>query len=173
MINSVAKLLSIINSETDPSQISLGFAFSMVAGLTPFFGIHNLLVFLLVFLLRVNLSAFLLGTALFSALAYALDPFFHVIGLKLLTSDALRGLWTGMYNMTVFRVAKFNNTIFMGSFVFSILFFVQLLLLSNFLIRKYRVHVMAYIEKTKFVQAWKATGMYRMYRSYMDLRSRL
>lgn len=173
MINTVAKFLSILNSENDPSQISLGFSFAMVAGLTPFFGIHNLLVFLLVFVLRVNLSAFLLGTALFSALAYALDPLFHVIGLKLLTMESLRGIWTGMYNMTIFRVAKFNNTIFMGSIVFSVLLFVPLAFLSNFLIRKYRLHVMRYVESTKIVQAWKATGMYRMYRSYMDLRGRL
>lgn len=173
MINTIAKFLSILNSETSPSQISLGFAFAMIAGLTPFFGIHNLLVFLLVLVLRVNLSSFLLGTALFSALAYGLDPLFHTIGLKLLTADALRGLWTGMYNMTIFRVAKFNNTIFMGSFVFSILLFVPFVIAANFLIKKYRKHVMSYIESTKIVQAWKATGMYRMYKSYRDLRGRL
>lgn len=173
MINSVARLLSILNSETEPSQISLGFAFSMVAGLTPFFGIHNLLVFLLVFVLRVNLSAFILGTALFSVIAYGLDPLFHIVGLALLTWDALRGLWTDMYNTTFFRVMKFNNTIFMGSVVFSVAFFVPFVFLSNFLIRKYRLHVMSYIESTRIVQAWKATSMYRMYRSYMDIRSRL
>jgi uncharacterized protein (TIGR03546 family) len=86
----------------------------MVAGLTPFFGIHNLAVFFLVLVLRVNLSAFLLGTALFSALAYGLDPVFHVIGLKLLTWEAMRGVWTGC-QMAVFRVARFNNTIHAAS----------------------------------------------------------
>ena len=173
MINSIAKLLSILNSETEPSQISLAFAFSMVAGLTPFFSIHNLAVFFLVLTLRVNLSAFILGTAFFSALAYGLDPLFHVIGLKLLTWDAMRAVWTEMYNIAVFKAARFNNTIFMGSFVSSVLLFVPFVLFMNFLIRKYRKHVLSFVEKTRIVQAWKATGMYRVYQSYRDLRSRL
>ncbi len=173
MINSIAKLLSILNSGTDPSQISLGFAFAMVAGLTPFFGVHNLVVFLLVMVLRVNLSAFILGTAFFSALAYGLDPLFHVMGLKLLTWDAMRGVWTDMYNTSIFKVARFNNTIFMGSIVFSVLLFVPFVLAGNLLIRKYRKHILSYVEKTRIVQAWKATGMYRMYQSYRDLRGRL
>lgn len=173
MINSIAKLLSILNSGTDPNQISLAFAFSMVAGLTPFFGIHNLVVFFLVLVLRVNLSAFLLGTALFSALAYGLDPLFHIIGLKLLTWDAMRGVWTGMYNTAIFKVARFNNSIFMGSLVSAIILFVPFVLVCNLLIRKYRKHILSYVEKTRIVQAWKATGMYRMYQSYRDLRGRL
>jgi uncharacterized protein (TIGR03546 family) len=173
MINSIAKLLSILNSETEPGQISLAFAFSMVAGLTPFFGVHNLAVFFLVLVLRVNLSAFLLGTALFSALAYGCDPLFHVIGLKVLTWDAMRGVWTDMYNMAIFRVARFNNTIFMGSFIASIVLFVPFVLAANFLIRKYRTHVLSYVEKTRIMQVWKASGLYRTYQSYKELRSRL
>jgi uncharacterized protein (TIGR03546 family) len=173
MITSIAKLLSILNSETEPSQISLAFAFSMAAGLTPFFGIHNLVVFLLVLVLRVNLSAFLLGTALFSALAYALDPIFHIIGLKLLTWDAMRGTWTQMYDIPIFKVARFNNTIFMGSIVSAIILFVPFVLAGNLFIRKYRKHILSYVEKTRIVQAWRATSMYRMYQSYRDLRGRL
>jgi uncharacterized protein (TIGR03546 family) len=173
MISSIAKLLSILNSETEPSQISLGFAFSMVAGLTPFFGLHNLVVLFLALVLRVNLSAFFLGTVFFSALAYGLDPLFHSIGLKVLTWEAARGVWTNMYNMAIMRVARFNNTIFMGSFILSAALFAPFVLVMNLLIRKYRKHILAYVEKTRIVQAWKATGMYRMYRSYRDLRSSL
>ena len=43
----------------------------------------------------------------------------------------------------------------------------------NFLIRKYRLHILAFVEKTRVMQAWKATGVYRAYESYRDLRSRL
>lgn len=173
MINSVAKLLSILNSETEPTQVSLGFAFAMAAGLTPFFGVHNLVILFLALVLRVNLSAFLLGTAFFSAVGYWLDPLFHAIGLKILTWEAMRGVWTEMYNTPVFRVARFNNTIFMGSFALAAALFLPFVLLMNFLIREYRLHVLAFVEKTRFVKAWKATGLYRAYRSYSDFRSRL
>jgi hypothetical protein len=44
---------------------------------------------------------------------------------------------------------------------------------SNLLIRKYRKHVLAYVEKTRIMQVWKATGLYRTYKSYRELRSRL
>ena len=37
----------------------------MIAGLTPLLSLHNVVVLLLVFILRVNLAAFLLGLALF------------------------------------------------------------------------------------------------------------
>lgn len=75
-MNALAKFLRVLNSETDPAQISLAFCFSMVAGLTPLFSLHNLPILFLVLVLRVNLSAFLLGFAFFSGIAYLLDPLF-------------------------------------------------------------------------------------------------
>ncbi len=79
MIKLLAKLLRVLNSETDPGQISLGLCFAMIAGLTPLLSLHNLVVLLLVCILRVNLSAFLLGLAVFTGIAYLLDPLFHHI----------------------------------------------------------------------------------------------
>ena len=61
MIEQIARLIKILNSESEPGQISLAFCFSMVAGLTPALSPHNLVVLLAVLLLRVTLSAFLLG----------------------------------------------------------------------------------------------------------------
>ncbi|MFM8550831.1 MAG: DUF2062 domain-containing protein [Nitrospiraceae bacterium] len=54
----LARLLAVLNSETHPGQISLGFCFAMLAGFTPFLSLHNLLVLLCVLVLRVNLSPF-------------------------------------------------------------------------------------------------------------------
>ncbi len=77
MLKLIAKLLKVLNSDTDPSQISLAVCFSMIVGLTPFFSLHNLMILLLALFIRVNLSSFLLGLALFSGVAYLLDPLFH------------------------------------------------------------------------------------------------
>lgn len=38
------------------------------------------------------------GRNLFIAIAYALDPIFHRVGLAMLTAPALTGMWTGLYN---------------------------------------------------------------------------
>ena len=165
MLRLLARLLRVLNSETNPGQISLGFCFAMVAGLTPLISLHNLVVLLLILILRVNLSAFLLGLAVFSGMAYLLDPVFHWNGLQFLTTPALEELWTSLYNSTVWRLARFNNTIVMGSVVFSLALFVPLYFISNGLILRYREHVLAWVEKTRLMQFFKASKIYQLYQS--------
>lgn len=151
MIRTVYKLVRIISSETEPGQISLGFAFAMIAGLTPLVSLHNLLVLFLILVLRVNLSAFLFGLAFFSGVAYLLDPLFHRIGLAVLTAGSLEGFWTALYNSTLWRLERFNNSIVMGSLIVSVLLFVPLYFISNQLILKYREHFLAWVQKTKLI----------------------
>lgn len=164
MIRMLAKLLKVLNSENDPAQISLAFSFSMLSGFLLFFSPLNLLVLLIVFMLRVNLSAYFVGTAFFSAIAYILDPLFHPVGFAVLTADALEGLWTAMYNSTLWRIQKFNNTVVMGGFVFAVLFFVPLFLLSNALIRRYREHFLAWVRQTPLMKMIMASDFYYYYR---------
>ena len=165
MVNSILKLLKVLNSEAEPGQISLALCFGMIAGFLPFFNIANLIILLIVFLLRVNLSAFFLATAFFSGVAYVLDPIFHRIGVVVLTASPLQGLWTTMYNSTFWRLQKFSNSVVMGSFLFSLAAFVPAVVLFNVLIRKYRERVLTWIKKTKLMQALTASKWYGMYQS--------
>ena len=165
MIKLLAKLLRVLNSETEPGQISLGFGFAMIAGLTPLLSLHNLIVLLLVFVLRVNLSAFILGLTLFTGVAYLLDPLFHLLGLAVLTASPLEGLWTFLYQSVWWRLEYFNNSIVMGSLAFSVGLFVPVLILSNLLIRRYRKHVLAWVQKTKIMQMFKASKLYETYQT--------
>ena len=119
MLRLDVKFLKILNSETDPSQISLAFSFSMIMGLTPIMSLHNLFVLLLVLLLKVNLTTFILGTAVFSVVAYLPDPLFHWIGLHLLTTRSLESLWTILHygDLNGFkRGVKRIKTVFIGYF---------------------------------------------------------
>ena len=163
MIEIIAKLLKALNSETEPGQISLGLCLGMIAGLTPLISLHNLLILLLVLLLRVNLSTFILACGLFSGVAYLLDPLFHWIGLSILRSSSLEGLWTALYNISLCRLEKFNNSIVMGSLVFSVVLFVPVCLISNLAIRRYRDHVLVWVRKSRIVQALKGSGFYATY----------
>lgn len=164
MLNAIAKLLKILNSDADPAQISLALSFALLAGLPPTFSLHTIVILLVVFLLRVNLSAFFLGTAFFSGIAYLADPALHRIGLAVLTLDSLNGLWTGMYNSTVWRIMRFNNTVVMGSFIAAFVLFIPLFLVSNILIRSYRENVLAWVRKTRIMQAFFASRLYGVYR---------
>ena len=168
MLRATAKLLTVLNSETEPGQISLALAFSLIVGLTPLWSLHNLIVLLLVLLLRVNLSAFLLGTAFFSGVAYLLDPWFHRLGLAALMAPSLEGLWTSLYNSTLWRIERFNNSIVMGSLLVSLVLFVPTVLVFSWAIRKYRERVLAKVKQWRVVQALTATRLFRMYRSYSN-----
>ena len=44
MLDQIVKLIKVLNSETAPEQISLALAFAMLAGFTPLWSLHNLLV---------------------------------------------------------------------------------------------------------------------------------
>ena len=165
MLKAIAKLLKALNSETDPGQISLALCFSMIAGLTPFLSLHNLLILCLVLMLRVNLSTFILGLLFFSGIAYLLDPLFHWIGLAVLTAPPLEGLWTALYNCTLCRFERFNNSIVMGSLLVSLLLFVPLYLISRAAILQYREHLLAWVRRTRVMQVLKASKLYHAYQA--------
>lgn len=165
MIGQIAKVLKILNSEAAPGQISLALCLAMILGLTPLFSLHNLLVLFIALIVRINLSAFLLGWGLFSAIAYLLDPLFHQLGYAVLTAGALEGLWTELYNIALFRIERFNNTIVMGSLVFSLLAFVPAYLLSNLIIRRYRDHILSWIRATRIMQLFKASKLFSAYQA--------
>jgi uncharacterized protein (TIGR03546 family) len=165
MIRIAARVLKALNSETDPSQISLALCLAMFAGFTPFVSLHNLVIIFFLLFLRVNISIFLLGLAAFSGVAYFLDPLFHHLGLAVLTADSLQGLWTALYNSTLWRLARFNNSVLMGSFVFSLLLFFPLFFLANWLIRQYRLQFLDWVRKTRIMQALTASRFYSIYQS--------
>ncbi|MFO7984087.1 MAG: TIGR03546 family protein [Desulfuromonadales bacterium] len=171
MLRLLARLLKALNSESDPGQISLALCFAMICGFTPLFSPHNVIVLFLALVLRVNLSGFLVGLAVFSALSFALDPIFHQFGLFLLTAEPLQGFWTALYNTTFFRLDRFNNSIVMGSLVFSLIAFVPCYFLFNRLIRAYRDRVMEWVRKSRIAMAIKGSKFYQIYRTVSGWRA--
>jgi len=165
MLRALAKTVKVLNSDADPLQIALALSLSLVAGLTPLSSLHNIAVLFLVLVLRVNLSSFLLGLMVFGGMAYALDPLFHAVGLKALRAEALQGLWTAMYNSTLWRLERFNNTVLMGSLLVSLALFVPVFILSRFAVLRYRERALVWIRKTRLVRMLKASKFYNLYQS--------
>ncbi len=163
MLTMIAKLLKVLNSEADPFQISVALGLSMITGFLPLFTPLNLVILLLVFLLRVNISSYLLGAAFFAGVAWFLDPVFHRIGLLALTAGALEGLWTAFYNTVIGRLQRFNNSVVMGSFVFAVIFFVPLEMIMNSAIRRYRQHILVWVKKSRIMQMITASKLYSLY----------
>jgi uncharacterized protein (TIGR03546 family) len=161
----LAKFLKVLNSNAEPLEISLGLCLAMIAGFTPLMSLHNLVVLFAVLVLKVNLSAFILGLGLFSGIAYALDPLFHRIGLAVLTAPSLGNLWTALYNSILWRLEHFNNSIVMGSLLISLALFIPFFLICNMLIRKYRAHVLQWVRKSRIMQIITASRFYQLYQS--------
>jgi uncharacterized protein (TIGR03546 family) len=168
MIQSVIKILKVLNSETNPAQISLGLCFSVIVAFTPKFSLHNIVIYFLILFFRINLSAFLLGSFLFMGVGALLDPLFHQIGLALLTMPWLERLWTAFYNATLWRVENFNNTVVMGSLVSGLVLFAPLYFLFNRAVLYYRKNVYAHVQSLKIVKAIKANDFYQRYQSLKD-----
>jgi uncharacterized protein (TIGR03546 family) len=171
MIQQVIGLIRMMHSETDPRQISLGFALGMVPGLTPLTSPHNLLVLLAILFFRVHIGAALLSWVVFKALAYALDPLFNQIGLFLLTDVGfLQGLWTSLYNAPLVPYTRFNNTIVMGSLIFSLAAFYPVYWGGKFMVLKYRETLMERFNRLKIVQVFRASNLYKWYSRYSKLK---
>jgi len=163
MLSMLAKFLKVLNSDASPGQVALGFAFALFVGLTPFFSLHNFIILLLVFVIRVNLSAFFLASAIFALMAYILDPISIAIGESLLTNPELTGTWTQMYQSDVWRAFKFNHTLLIGSVTLSAILFVPVLVIGIWFIKVYRDRLMKWFEKLKITKLVKASKFYKVY----------
>ena len=173
MLRQLAKLLRVLNSETAPINVSIGICFGMVVGFTQMWSLHNLIILFIVLFFRVNLSAFLLGTLVFKSLSFLFNGMFHQIGLSILTADWYRTLGTYLYNITFWKFDRINNTIVAGSILVSIIGFLPMVFLMNFLIKKYRKHVLSYVRKTKIAKAMMSSDIYHYYKKITGFRDSL
>jgi len=97
----------------------------------------------------------LVGVFFFSGIAYILDPLFHQIGLAVLTSDGMQEFWNSFFSNSLFLFDRLNNTLVMGSLIFSLISAVPLFFLINVLIRKYRERLKDLIEKVPLLKSLK------------------
>lgn len=163
MLGMLANLFKVLNGDGAPGQVALGFSFALFVGLTPFLSMHNLLVLFLVFSLRVNLSAFFLASALFSLVAYFVDPLAISLGESLLNSPDLQSFWTGLYQSDFWRATKFNHTLLLGSLTIASILFIPVLFMTRSLIKVYRERFMAWFDKLKISKLIKASKFYKLY----------
>ena len=168
MLTMLAKLLKALNSESAPWQVALAFSMSLIVALTPMFSLHNLLVLLLAFVIRVNLSAFFLGVAAFSLLAMVIDPLSIQLGASLLAQPGFQDFWTELYQSDFWRMTAFNHTLVLGGLLLSLLAFIPVFVLSRLLIVMYRQRLLNWISRLKVVQVLKAGKFYNLYKSLAE-----
>ncbi|GLX83604.1 TIGR03546 family protein [Thalassotalea eurytherma] len=165
MLTLLAKLFQALNSESSSRQIALAVALGFFFGLAPLASLHNVVILFFALFIRVHLSSFILAATFFSGLSYIFSFFLVGLGESLLGAQALQGLWTGLYQFDWFKLAHLHHTYTLGAFVFGLLMLVPMYFLSLTLVEKYRVSLMATLERYRIVKALKASRFYRIYTS--------
>ncbi len=168
MLNMFLKLIKALNSHASPWQLAFAIAFGLIIGLSPMYSLHNLLILLLVFLFRVNISAFFLSVAFFTAVAYLIDVKAIALGEYLLTHPEYKSLWTGLYQSSFWQLSHFNHTLTLGSLLIALALFLPVLLLSRFLIVAYRHKFMTWFNRLKVVEILKTNKLYMLYQTFSD-----
>lgn len=165
----ISKFIKVMRAGASPAQIAGGFALGALIGFMPFFSLQSAVIFCLLFLLNVNLSAATLAIFVFSFGAFLLDPFFHDLGFYLLTGmQALQGVWTKLYNMPVAPLTRFNNTVVMGSFAGGLVLLAPIYFGMKKLVVAYREGLEAKIKKWKIVQVITGSKLWQWYERLRD-----
>jgi uncharacterized protein (TIGR03546 family) len=163
-LNFFVKIISALHSDESPRGLAAGFALGSIIGLTPLLSAHNLLVFCLILLLNVSISAALFGIFLLGAFAYFCDPAFHGLGYFLLVDlKFLRPLWTYLYNIPVAPLFRLNNTVVLGSLVASLITFTPVYFGFKGIIKSYQKHLKQRVEQLKIMKLIKANNIYQWY----------
>jgi len=166
IVKLVQSLVKALHSEGTPGQLAAGIALGAILGLTPLVSLHNAVVFALIVLLNVSFPGAMLGWAVFIPVGFLLDPAFDWIGHTLLFTPALTPLWTSLYNMPVVPLTDFNNTVTLGSLVFSLLFFVPLYLAAHWGVTRYRATIGERVRQSTWYRTLTASKLYNVYRLF-------
>jgi uncharacterized protein (TIGR03546 family) len=166
LVKLLQSLVKALHSEGTPGQLAAGIALGSILGLTPLLSLHNAIVFALIVLLNVSFPGAMLGWALFVPIGFLLDPLFDSIGHTLLFTPSLTPFFTSLYNMPVVPLTNFNNTVTLGSLVFSVVFFLPLFFATRWGVTRYRATIGERVRQSKWYRAVTASKLYHIYRLF-------
>ncbi len=158
--------IKLLNSDTGNISLATGMTCGFILGMTPVLSLQSLIIFLILFIFRIQIGAAFATAFFFKFVAYLLDPVFHAIGSQVLEVESLRPLFTTLYNLPLIPYTRFNNSIVMGSAVVTFCLSPFVFLASQYFIIKYREIVVARFKNTKFWKAIEATKFYQWYYKY-------
>jgi uncharacterized protein (TIGR03546 family) len=160
----ISNFIKILREGQTPAQVAGGFALGSILGLSPMLTLQGLLVWLVILVLDVNLSAATLSLLVFSLIAFIFDPVFHHLGYFLLVNvESLKGVWTTIYNAPIAPLTRFNNTVVIGSFVCAVILFPLVYFGMKKFVVAYRTTVGARIEKMKIYQVVSKSWVVQTY----------
>ncbi|GEM_PF-3421105 len=167
IFKSIVKLVKLLNSETSATSLGLAFSLGMFLGFVPLLTLQGLAVLAVVLFFRVNLSGTILFFFPFWAASKALQGPFDSIGVSLLESPALLGLWTFLYNAPGLSLMGTNHSVTLGATLVATALVGPFFMASRALVRAYRGKVSERWAKLGAANALRGSWVYRIY-SWID-----
>lgn len=165
----IKKFLKILAEGQTPKQIAFGFALGSIIGLSPMLTLQGLLIWLIILMLDVNISAALVAVTLFKIIAFIFDPVFHAFGFWILTLESFKEIFTTLYNVPIAPLTRFNNTVVMGSFVAAVILLIPVYFGMKIFVIKYREKLHERFKKWKIYQIVKQSAVVRYYEKIKSL----
>ncbi|MDH4235477.1 MAG: TIGR03546 family protein [Gallionella sp.] len=170
LLKQLLALINLLNSATGTNQIAAGFACGLILGFAPMLSLQALLVFICMFLFRIQIGAALVSAFFFAFIAWLFDPVSDALGSAILEAEALRPMFALMYNMPLIPLTRFYNSITMGAGVLSLLLAPLVFLGGKRLILTYRARVVERFRNSRWWKIWSGTAMFKWYAKYEKLR---
>ncbi len=164
LIKLLQSLVKTLHSEGTPAQVAGGVMLGALLGLSPLLSAHNLATVAAILLFDVSIGGAMIGLLVFTPVGFLLDPLFDRVGLWLLQAPALEGFWTGLYNLPVFPLSNFNNSVLLGSIVGWAVAAGPIYLAARAGVVKYRATLGARVQQSRWYRAIIASRAYNVYR---------
>ena len=170
LLKLVMNFIKILREGQTPAQVAGGFALGSILGLSPMLTLQGLLVWMIILVLDVNLSAATFSLGLFALIAYIFDPLFHRLGYFLLVDiDSLKGLWAVLYNAPIAPLTRFNNTLVIGIFVSALILCTPIYFGMKKFVISYRATLGVRMHKMKIYQIIDRSSLIQWYKRVRNM----
>ena len=111
----------VLRARAPARQVALGCACGLLLGLVPKANLLAPVLAMLLLALRLHMATYVLTALVTSLVAPLTDPITHRVGYFLLTEPHLAVVWQWLYRQPLVAWTALNNTVVMGSLIFSLL----------------------------------------------------
>lgn len=140
MISKLAKPLRFlawaVTAESTPRRVAWGFAIGAMIGLVPKDNLIALALITLLFAIRVNILAGLVGAFVFSMIATVITPFLDHMGASVLAITPFQNFYAQLFEMPLGAWTRFNNTVVAGGLIVGLLQLIPLYCLTKAIVAK-------------------------------------
>lgn len=152
MLKALVKFFAALNKNSHPGEIAHAVCCGMILGFLPK---DNALWYILAvcfIFMRIQKSAFIIFTFLFSLAATFLDPVFDTIGYEILKLDSLQPFFVFLIRVPLVGYTRFYNSIVIGSLLCGLVLYIPVYWIFRGLIQLWRSKLVPVVRKTKLVK---------------------